>query len=145
MATGRILSGLRTYRVPLLHDPNRFQRLLTESGRPTQLIVAGNVHPADRDGQASVEHRTQFIGQPFVRPHEEELGAAGCAILNDRVTLSSRNYTIFEGPKLTVRAPPIKAHGRNIGERHQPLEQDRRLQRISRLHRGSRCREEFTW
>ena len=60
-----------TYKRPnlLLHDPDRLLRLLTNPGRPVQLIIAGTAHPADRAGQALIQQWVQFIRQPAVRPH----------------------------------------------------------------------------
>ena len=60
-----------TYKRPnlLLHDRDRLLRLLTNSQRPVQLIIAGKAHPADRDGQALIQQWVQFIRQPAVRPH----------------------------------------------------------------------------
>ncbi|MGC2513272.1 MAG: alpha-glucan family phosphorylase, partial [Terriglobales bacterium] len=45
-----------TYKRPnlLLHDPQRLLRLLTNSQRPVQLIIAGKAHPEDRAGQALI-------------------------------------------------------------------------------------------
>ena len=41
-----------TYKRPnlLLHDPNRFLRILTNRERPAQLILAGKAHPQDIAG-----------------------------------------------------------------------------------------------
>jgi starch phosphorylase len=52
-----------TYKRPnlLLHDPNRLLRLLTNSQRPVQLIIAGKAHPADKAGQALIQEWIQFI------------------------------------------------------------------------------------
>ena len=60
-----------TYKRPnlLLHDPPRLLRLLTNSQRPVQLIIAGKAHPADQAGQALIREWMQFIRQPEVRPH----------------------------------------------------------------------------
>ncbi len=60
-----------TYKRPnlLLHDPGRLLRLLTQSQRPVQLIIAGKAHPADAAGQALIRQWIQFIRQPEVRPH----------------------------------------------------------------------------
>jgi glycogen phosphorylase len=60
-----------TYKRPnlLLHDPERLLRLLTNSQRPVQLILAGKAHPADRAGQALIQEWTHFIRRPEVRPH----------------------------------------------------------------------------
>jgi glycogen phosphorylase len=60
-----------TYKRPnlLLHDRQRLLRLLTNSQRPVQLIIAGKAHPADLAGQALIRQWTQFIRQPEVRPH----------------------------------------------------------------------------
>ena len=54
-----------TYKRPnlLLHDPDRLLRLLTNSQRPVQLILAGKAHPADQGGQALIQEWTRFI--PF--------------------------------------------------------------------------------
>jgi hypothetical protein len=45
-----------TYKRPnlLLHDPERLLRLLTNTQRPVQLILAGKAHPADQAGQAQI-------------------------------------------------------------------------------------------
>ncbi|HMC62623.1 MAG TPA: alpha-glucan family phosphorylase, partial [Candidatus Solibacter sp.] len=60
-----------TYKRPnlLLHDPSRLLRLLTNSERPVQLIIAGKAHPADQDGQALIQEWTHFIRRPEIRPH----------------------------------------------------------------------------
>jgi starch phosphorylase len=60
-----------TYKRPnlLLHDPERLLRLLSNSQRPVQLIIAGKAHPADRAGQALIEEWVHFIRQPEARPH----------------------------------------------------------------------------
>jgi starch phosphorylase len=60
-----------TYKRPnlLLHDPPRLLRLLTNSQRPVQLIIAGKAHPADQAGQALIQEWTHFIRQPETRPH----------------------------------------------------------------------------
>lgn len=60
-----------TYKRPnlLLHDPERLLRLLTNSQRPVQLILAGKAHPADQAGQAMIREWTHFIRRPEVRSH----------------------------------------------------------------------------
>jgi glycogen phosphorylase len=60
-----------TYKRPnlLLHDPERLLRLLTNSKRPVQLIIAGKAHPADRAGQAMIQEWILFIRRPEVRSH----------------------------------------------------------------------------
>ena len=60
-----------TYKRPnlLLYDPQRLLRLLTNSQRPVQLIIAGKAHPADQAGQALIREWTHFIRQPEARPH----------------------------------------------------------------------------
>jgi len=65
-----------TYKRPnlLLHDPQRLFRILTNSQRPVQLIMAGKAHPADQAGQALIQEWTHFIRQPEVRPHAIFLG-----------------------------------------------------------------------
>ena len=65
-----------TYKRPnlLLHDPPRLLRLLTDSQRPVQLIIAGKAHPADQPGQALIQEWTDFIRWPEARPHAIFLG-----------------------------------------------------------------------
>ncbi len=60
-----------TYKRPnlLLHDPQRLLRLLSNSQRPVQLILAGKAHPEDRAGQALIHEWINFIRQPETRPH----------------------------------------------------------------------------
>ncbi|MFZ1205441.1 MAG: alpha-glucan family phosphorylase [Candidatus Acidiferrales bacterium] len=60
-----------TYKRPnlLLHDPQRLLRLLSNSQRPVQLIIAGKAHPADEAGQALIQEWIRFIRRPEARPH----------------------------------------------------------------------------
>ena len=65
-----------TYKRPnlLLHDPERLLRLLTNSDRPVQLILAGKAHPADQPGQALIQEWIRFARRPEARPHVIFLG-----------------------------------------------------------------------
>ncbi len=58
-----------TYKRPnlLLHDPERFLRLLSDQQRPVQLIIAGKAHPADRAGQDLIKKWMYFIKRPEAR------------------------------------------------------------------------------
>jgi starch phosphorylase len=60
-----------TYKRPnlLLHDPERLVRILTNSSRPVQLVIAGKAHPQDLAGQAMVQQWVRFARRPDVRPH----------------------------------------------------------------------------
>ena len=60
-----------TYKRPnlLLHDPERLLRLLSNSQRPVQLIIAGKAHPADQAGQTLIEEWIHFIRRPETRFH----------------------------------------------------------------------------
>lgn len=60
-----------TYKRPnlLLHDPERFLRILNQRDRPVQLVIAGKAHPEDRAGQAMIREWIQFIRKPEVRKH----------------------------------------------------------------------------
>jgi starch phosphorylase len=60
-----------TYKRPnlLLNDPARLVRLLTNTERPVQLIIAGKAHPADKAGQALIQQWILFMRQPEIRPH----------------------------------------------------------------------------
>jgi len=60
-----------TYKRPnlLLHDPERWERLLTDRKHPIQLIIAGKAHPADLPGQAMIKQWIEFIQRPGIRGH----------------------------------------------------------------------------
>ncbi len=53
----------------LLHDRQRFLRILTSSQFPVQLIIAGKAHPADLEGQSLIREWIHFIRQPEIRHH----------------------------------------------------------------------------
>jgi starch phosphorylase len=65
-----------TYKRPnlLLQDLDRLLRLLANSQRPVQLIIAGKAHPADLPGQALIQQWTRFARRAEVRPHVIFLG-----------------------------------------------------------------------
>lgn len=65
-----------TYKRPnlLLQNPERLERLLTNSQRPVQIFIAGKAHPADEAGQAMIREWVQFIRRPEIRPHAVFLG-----------------------------------------------------------------------
>ena len=58
-----------TYKRPnlLLHDPDRFARLLRDTNRPVQLIIAGKAHPRDQAGKDLVRAWSRFVRRPDVR------------------------------------------------------------------------------
>ncbi len=58
-----------TYKRPnlLLHDPERLVRILCDTKRPAQLILAGKAHPQDLPGQALIEQWHNFLQRPEVR------------------------------------------------------------------------------
>ncbi len=60
-----------TYKRPnlLLHNPERLLRLLANSQRPVQLIMAGKAHPADEAGQALIQEWVQFSRRSETRSH----------------------------------------------------------------------------
>ncbi len=60
-----------TYKRPdlLLHDRARLLRILSNSERPVQLIIAGKAHPADQPGQELIREWIEFIRQAEVRAH----------------------------------------------------------------------------
>ena len=57
-----------TYKRPtlLLHDPERLIRLLTDSQRPVQLLIAGKAHPSDEAGREMIQQWVQFTRRPEV-------------------------------------------------------------------------------
>jgi starch phosphorylase len=60
-----------TYKRPnlLLHDPDRLLRILNDTKRPVQLILAGKAHPADKAGQEMIRQWMHFIRLPAARRH----------------------------------------------------------------------------
>jgi starch phosphorylase len=59
-----------TYKRPnlLLHDPERLIRILRNSERPVQLVLAGKAHPADVPGQLLIQQWIQFLRRAEVWP-----------------------------------------------------------------------------
>ena len=59
-----------TYKRPtlLLYDRDRLARILTNTQRPVQLILAGKAHPKDAPGQALIREWTSFARQPGRTP-----------------------------------------------------------------------------
>jgi starch phosphorylase len=53
----------------LLYNPQRLMRILSDTNRPVQLIMAGKAHPQDVNGQALIHQWVEFIRQHEVRPH----------------------------------------------------------------------------
>ncbi len=53
----------------LLHDQQRFIRLLSNLDRPVQIIVAGKAHPQDEQGKYYVQEWARFVQRPEVRIH----------------------------------------------------------------------------
>ncbi|MCX2932095.1 alpha-glucan family phosphorylase [Mycobacterium sp. CVI_P3] len=51
----------------LLHDPDRFARILTNPERPVQIAVAGKAHPADSLGKAMIQRWYEFSQREDVR------------------------------------------------------------------------------
>ena len=51
-----------TYKRPnlLLHDRKRLVKILTNSARPVQIVIAGKAHPADEAGQALIKEWVNF-------------------------------------------------------------------------------------
>jgi starch phosphorylase len=53
----------------LLHDPDRFSRILTNPERPVQIAVAGKAHPRDALGKAMIQRWYAFSQRPELRAH----------------------------------------------------------------------------
>ncbi len=51
----------------LLHDRQRLVRILTNTSRPVQLVIAGKAHPQDTAGQEMIREWIQFVYRPEVR------------------------------------------------------------------------------
>ncbi|MBN2332769.1 MAG: alpha-glucan family phosphorylase [Deltaproteobacteria bacterium] len=50
----------------LLHDPQRLTRLLIDTRRPVQLVIAGKAHPQDQVGRRLINRWVAFARQPAV-------------------------------------------------------------------------------
>lgn len=53
----------------LLHDPDRFIRILTNHEQPVQLVIAGKAPPFDESGKALIQQWAQFIEQHSLYQH----------------------------------------------------------------------------
>lgn len=53
----------------LLHDPERFIRILTNPEHPVQLVIAGKAPPSDESGKALIHQWVQFIQQHNLYNH----------------------------------------------------------------------------
>jgi starch phosphorylase len=60
-----------TYKRPnlLLHDRGRLLRILSQTNRPVQLVLAGKAHPQDQAGHQLIKEWNDFIARPEVRGH----------------------------------------------------------------------------
>ncbi len=53
----------------MIHDLERFKRILLDPARPVQFVVAGKSHPADDEGKRLIQELYQFASDPAVRAH----------------------------------------------------------------------------
>ncbi|HYM06186.1 MAG TPA: alpha-glucan family phosphorylase [Terriglobales bacterium] len=53
----------------LLRDQARFKRILTDSKRPVQILIAGKAHPHDNEGKELIRQIDHFARSPEVRRH----------------------------------------------------------------------------
>jgi len=51
----------------MLRDPERLKRLLLDTERPIQLVIAGKSHPADETGKQLIQQMVRFADDPEVR------------------------------------------------------------------------------
>ena len=67
--TNGLARRLATYKrgTLLLHDPDRFEALLTNEDRPIQIVFAGKAHPADDTGKELIKQLHHFARRPGVR------------------------------------------------------------------------------
>jgi len=69
--------------------------MLTNSGRPVQLVIAGKAHPQDLPGQAMIEEWFHFLRRPEVQPH--------VVFLHDYDMLMAE--TLVQGVDLWINTP----------------------------------------
>ena len=53
----------------ILRDPERLKRILTNTDRPVQFIIAGKAHPQDAAGKQLIRALQQFAKEPEIRRH----------------------------------------------------------------------------
>ncbi|MDO5712280.1 MAG: alpha-glucan family phosphorylase, partial [Micrococcales bacterium] len=51
----------------MLEDPDRFKRLLLDTDKPVQMIIAGKSHPADDMGKSLIQQMVKFTDDPAIR------------------------------------------------------------------------------
>lgn len=87
----------------LLHDPQRLIRILSNSERPVQLVLAGKAHPRDLEGQRMIRQWVQFSQRPELR--------ARVVFLSDYDVLLAEQ--LVQGVDLWVNTPrrPWEASG----------------------------------
>lgn len=51
----------------LLHDPERFEAMLTSTTQPIQFIFAGKAHPRDHEGKELIKRLVRFARNPAIR------------------------------------------------------------------------------
>jgi starch phosphorylase len=95
-----------TYKRPnlLLRDADRLARILSDTQRPVQVIIAGKAHPRDEAGQAMVTQWVEFIRERReVRPH--------AVFLSDYDMLLSEH--LVQGVDIWINTPrrPFEASG----------------------------------
>ncbi|MGB8475443.1 MAG: alpha-glucan family phosphorylase [Candidatus Acidiferrum sp.] len=87
----------------LLHDPQRFARILTNRDRPVQLVLARRAHPQDVEGQNMIRQWIDFAHRPEVRSR--------VVFLSDYDVLMAEH--LVQGVDVWVNTPrrPWKASG----------------------------------
>ncbi|MEO8765455.1 MAG: alpha-glucan family phosphorylase [Ginsengibacter sp.] len=87
----------------LLHDPERFVRILTNPQHPVQLVIAGKAPPFDESGKALIRKWIQFIQQYNLYNH--------VVFLSDYDVLLTRH--MVEGADVWINTPrrPWEASG----------------------------------
>ena len=51
----------------MLEDPERFKKLLLDTDKPVQMIIAGKSHPADDMGKSLIQQMVKFTDDPTIR------------------------------------------------------------------------------
>jgi starch phosphorylase len=87
----------------LLHDPDRLARILTNSSRPVQLILAGKAHPQDVTGQAMIRQWNSFLRRPDV--------ASGGLFLADYDMLLTEQLVAGADVWISTSRRPLEASG----------------------------------
>ena len=126
----------------MLRDQARLRRILLDSDRPVQIVVAGKAHPADDGGKRFMQEMVRFTDDPTIRHRivflpDYDMGMAAILCsgadvwLNNPIRPQEASGTSGMKAALNGGAEPVHL-GRLVGRAV------RRVRRVDHPHRGRR-------